>query len=57
MQNAFYLVILKITLNFILMKPLRVAGLALATSLTSLFTILYLGILFYIESKSKESKL
>jgi len=57
MQNAFYLVILKITLNFILMKPLRVAGLALATSLTSLFTILYLGILFYIESKSKESTL
>lgn len=47
MRCAFCLVLLKILLNFILMRHLNVAGIALATSFTNLFSVLYLGGLFY----------
>lgn len=47
MQCAFFLVPLKIFLNYILMGPFKIAGLAIANSITPIFTILYLGNLFY----------
>ena len=47
MRCAFCLVLLKILLNFILMRHLNVAGIALATSFTNVFSVVYLGGLFY----------
>ena len=46
MQCAFFLVLLNILLNYILMKLFNVAGIALATSISRVFPIVYLGILF-----------
>lgn len=43
MQYGFYAVFFNISLNYILMKPFKVAGIALATSFVCLFLALYLG--------------
>jgi len=47
MNCAFFLIFIKILLNYILMGPFKIAGLAIANSITPIFTILYLGNLFY----------
>jgi putative peptidoglycan lipid II flippase len=47
MRCAFCLVFLNFILNFILMKPFKIAGIALATSISRIFPVLYLGNLFY----------
>lgn len=47
MQCTFCLFILNVLLNYILMRPFKVAGIALATTCVSLFTLLFLGMLFY----------
>jgi len=41
LKCALYLNVLNISLNYILMKPLGISGIALATTLTSLFSFLY----------------
>jgi putative peptidoglycan lipid II flippase len=47
MQYGFFVVGLNVLLNYILMKYFRVAGIALATSFTYVFFVLYLRMLFY----------
>jgi len=47
MKCGVYLVILKISINYILMQKFNLAGIALANSFIYLFSILYLGGLFY----------
>jgi putative peptidoglycan lipid II flippase len=47
MRGAFYLIGLNIVLDFLLMRLLDVGGIALATTFTSLFTLLYLGVIFH----------
>jgi len=47
MHCGFYMVGLKVLLNYTLMGPLDVAGIALATSLVSVFNVLYLGGSFF----------
>lgn len=50
MINAFYLFGLNILLNFLLMRFLGVAGIALATTFASLFSLFHLGSAFYKNS-------
>ncbi|MDY6843504.1 MAG: lipid II flippase MurJ, partial [Thermodesulfobacteriota bacterium] len=47
MRCSLCLIILNILLNYVLMTPLKVAGIAIASSIAPFFTILYLGGLFY----------
>ncbi len=54
MQWAFCLVLLKILLNFILMRHLNVVGIALATSIASVFSLCYLRTVFYKSLTRKE---
>lgn len=57
MQISFCIFVLQIVFNYILMRPLKVAGIALATSLVSLFGAMVLGILFYKRVEKEEKKL
>ncbi|MEJ2184152.1 MAG: lipid II flippase MurJ [Nitrospirota bacterium] len=47
MQCAFCAGVLNVLLNYILMKPFKVAGIATATTLASIFTFCFLTISFY----------
>lgn len=51
MRYCFYAVFLNISLNYILMKPLKVRGIALATTFTAIFFLFYLRRLFYCKTK------
>lgn len=57
MKCGFYIVFLNFLLNYVMMRPLKVAGIALATTFTSIFCTLYLGIYFFKEIKKKERKI
>jgi len=47
LKCGLYITLLNILLNYIFMKFFKVAGIALATSFTSIFSLCYLGIVFY----------
>lgn len=51
MKCAFYTVLLNMALNYILMKPFKIAGIALATTIISVYTLLYLSKSFYKKLK------
>ena len=57
MQISFCSFVLQIVFNYILMRPLKVAGIALSTSFVSLFTAVILGVLFYKEVGKEELKI
>jgi len=57
MQISFCIFVLQIGLNYILMKPLKVAGIALSTSFVSLLTAVMLGLLFYKKVGDEETHL
>jgi len=57
MIAAFCLNGLNILFNYLLMKPLGVAGIALATSLTSVFSLSFLGYVFYKKLEHEELKI
>jgi len=47
LKCGLYITLLNILLNYIFMKFFKVAGIALATSFTSIFALCYLGIVFF----------
>ena len=47
MKCAFYMVFLNIVLDYVFMKFFGVAGIAMATSASRIFPVIYLGGLFY----------
>jgi putative peptidoglycan lipid II flippase len=57
MQISFCSFVLQIVFNYILMRPLKVAGIALATSFVSLFGAMVLGLLFYKRVEKEGLKL
>ncbi|MBA7662071.1 Lipid II flippase MurJ [subsurface metagenome] len=57
MQISFCSFVLQIVFNYILMRPLKVAGIALATSFVSLFGAMVLGTLFYKRVEKEGLKL
>jgi putative peptidoglycan lipid II flippase len=57
MGIAFCIFVLQIVFNYILMRPLKIAGIALATSFVTLVTAVILGVLFYKKVGKEESKI
>lgn len=49
LKCAVFMVALKVPLNYILMKPFKVAGIALAGAFVFVFALLYLGTVFFKE--------
>jgi peptidoglycan biosynthesis protein MviN/MurJ (putative lipid II flippase) len=56
LKCAFWLIFLNILLNYILMKPFKTAGIAIATTLTSAFSLFYLSSRFYRRLDREEVK-
>lgn len=57
MVSAFCIIVINIVLNYLLMQVLGVAGIALATTASAIFSLIYLSITFYrrLESLQKMS--
>jgi putative peptidoglycan lipid II flippase len=55
MKCAIYAAFLNIIFNYLLMKPLQTAGIALATSLVTVFTLIYYSSRFFKENKLSTS--